>query len=71
MTWPSGLAMSDIIGLAVEGPVFTGMEFRSGSLFPVEGLLTAPVFRALRGTAGLRTLPDQNDRPRTVDRFAV
>jgi hypothetical protein len=26
MTWPSGLAMSDIIGLAVEGPIFTGLD---------------------------------------------
>ena len=24
MTWPSGLAMSDIVSLVVEGPIFTG-----------------------------------------------
>jgi len=35
MTWPSGLAMSGIVSLVVEGPIFTGMEFCVGSMFSV------------------------------------
>jgi hypothetical protein len=30
MTWPSGLAMSGIVSLVVEGRIFTGMESASG-----------------------------------------
>lgn len=43
---------------------------RSGSFFRLHGPLSGSRFGTLRRTAGLRTLPDQNNRPEADDRNA-
>jgi hypothetical protein len=56
-------------------PAFASLEpetsGRKGSLLRVEGLLSALVARALRGTAGLRTLVYSKIRPEAIDRSVV